>query len=147
MSLCGCSAYRPPTVRLAEVSMSERTTEGVTLQFAFDLHNPNHEALELIAFNYRGTVDGRTVYEGRWSAQATLTPDGGARLSIPVVVRYDRAGWAASEVPASVQCKVSGRLMYITPSELAETLLDMGVRRPRTRFSGASRVALAAGDG
>jgi hypothetical protein len=143
-AVAGCSSIRPPGVRVSEVAVVERTEEALTLEFGLDLHNPNGEPLELISFDYHASVDGRRVFEGRWAAQATLAPRGSNRLTIPAVVRFDRADWESSGVPAEAQVAVSGRLLYLTPGALAEILLDTGVRRPRVRFSGRGQASLAA---
>ena len=51
LAAAGCSSHRAPGVRVAGVTVGERTNEALTLQFDLDLHNPNEEPLELLLFD------------------------------------------------------------------------------------------------
>lgn len=145
--LAGCSGYRAPSINVAGAEVIETTEEAVAIRFALDLVNPNPEALELRQFDYALAVDGRKVYSGRRSAEATLRAGGTKRLFIPAVVRYDLMGWDARAHPAEVGYSLNGSLLYVTPGEIAEILLDTGVRKPRIRFSDTGRVGLAKAPG
>ena len=88
------------------------------------------------------SVDDVTVYVGRRAAGTTLHPETGNHISLPAVVRYDTMGWSNRSLPPAVEYHLSGELLYVTPGELAEILLDTGVRKPRVRFSRAGRLDL-----
>lgn len=140
--LAGCSGYRAPSIAVAGAEVIETTEEAMAIRFALDLTNPNQEALELREFDYALAVDGRKVYSGRRSAEATLRAGGTKRLFIPAVLRFDLMGWDADARPAGVGYSLTGSLLYVTPGEIAEILLDTGVRKPRVRFTDAGRVTL-----
>lgn len=143
--LTGCSGYRSPTITVTGAEVVQRTDEGVAIRFALDLANPNDEELELRQFNYSLTVNGKKVYSGRRAAEATLRAAGEKRLFLPAVLRYDLLGWDDRSRPSEVGYSLSGSLLYVTPGEIAEILLDTGVRKPRVRFSEAGRVMLGPG--
>ncbi|UCD74663.1 MAG: LEA type 2 family protein [Phycisphaerales bacterium] len=141
-ALTGCSVYRAPTIAVAGAEVIETTDEAMAIRFALDLTNLNDEALELLQFDYGLSVDGRRVYSGRRAAEATLRAGGEKRLFVPAVLRYDLMGWETGAQPPDIGYKLSGSLLYVTPGEIAEILLDTGVRKPRVRFSSAGRIAL-----
>jgi len=140
--LGGCLGYRAPSVVVQEAVMTEESEEAVRFDIALDLENPNTEGLELVEFEYTVSVDGSSVYRGKRAAEATLSAGRGKRLTLPVVVRYDRAGWSRGARPAEAGWSVRGSMLYVTPGEIAEILLDTGVRKPRVGFSGSGRVLL-----
>ena len=139
----GCSAYRAPSVSVVESAVTDRTDEAIQLQFDLRLENPNDEPIELEEFRYAVNIDGRPVYEGRRAAQATLSRNGSATLQVPAVIRYDHVDWAPDSPPANAAYRLSGRLLYVTPGELAQTLLDLGVRRPKVGFNARGEVDLS----
>jgi len=117
----------------------------VCFDIALDLENPNTEELELLEFRYGVSVAGGEVYRGKRSAEATLAPQRVFRLWIPAVVRYDRVTFDASTHPRTLSWSVGGSLSYITHGEIAEILLDTGVRKPRQSFGGTGEVSLPPG--
>ena len=136
---CGCSQYRPPAITIGPAAVVERTDEAIALGVELDLTNPNDEPLELREFNYAVSIQGKTVYTGRRAAEATLSAKGTKRLTLPVVV-------PVAQVPATapdggIPWSISGNLLYVTPGEIAELLLDTGVRKPKVSFSGKGRSA------
>lgn len=143
LALAGCTGYRAPSIKVAGAQFIEQTDEAVTLRFDLDLENPNTETLELRQFDYRVSIDGRRAYTGRRAAEASLAAGMTKRLTVPAVLRFDEMGWDAGARPAEVTYGLSGSLLYVTPGEIAEILLDTGVRKPRARFSGKGKAALA----
>lgn len=138
----GCSGYRPPSIQLVAVRLIEQTEEAAAFHFDLILENPNDEPIELREFRYVLRLDDVTVYVGRRAAGTTLHPETGNHISLPAVVRYDTMGWSNRSLPPAVEYHLSGELLYVTPGELAEILLDTGVRKPRVRFSRAGRLDL-----
>lgn len=145
MSLGGCTSYRSPSIQLVDVRMVDRSDEAAAFHFDFDLENPNEEPIELREFRYTLSVDGTRVYEGRRAASTTLQPGTTNRVELPAAIRYALVNWQASTLPESVEYRLTGTLVYVTPGELAEVLLDTGVRRPTASFSTAGRLTFAAG--
>lgn len=138
----GCSRYRPPSIQLVSVRLIEQTEEAAAFHFDMILENPNDEPIELREFRYTLNLDNANVFVGRRAAGTTLHPETGNQISLPVVVRYDTMGWSNRTLPPAVEYQLSGELLYVTPGELAEILLDTGVRKPKVRFSRAGRLDL-----
>ena len=144
----GCSRYRDPLFRVSAVTVGEMTDEALQLHFDLRLTNPNNDPLQLVQFDYTVSVEGRRVFQGRRAAEATLNVLVTRTLTIPAVVPYDRMGWVESGPPPTFGYRLSGTLLYLTPGELAETLLDTGLRRPKVRFAHAGEVVtMPGGDG
>jgi hypothetical protein len=147
----GCSSYQSPRIEVLGASAMERTDEAQSLRLDLLLENPNNEALELRLFDYTVYVDDKRAYSGKRAAQATLNAGGSKQMSIPAVVVFAEHGWSGADaeghggsgVPAQVQWRVQGTLLYITPGAIAEILLDTGVRKPTAGFSGSGNVVLA----
>jgi hypothetical protein len=131
--------YKSPTIEVTGAELVEVSEEALAFAFTLDMQNPNREPLELIQFDYRLSVDGQSVYSGRRAAGASLSATGEQQVTIPAVVRHDQMGWDGGTVPSELKYALRGSVLYITPGEIAEILLDTGVRRPRAGF-GASGV-------
>lgn len=133
--LGGCSGYQDPAVTSAGVTLTERSSEALTLRLAIDLHNPNNEPLKLLEFDYSVLIDGVDVYEGVRAAETTLAASGHKEVSIPAVVRYDTMKWMNETViPKSATYQVRGSLRYLTPGGFAQALFDTGLRKPSASF-------------
>jgi len=139
--LGGCSLYSDPAISVTGVSLTERTEEAIALDVSLEMSNGNNVPLELLDFDYAFSVDGNRVFHGRRSAEATLGASGHHTVVIPVVVRYDQVDWKQFP-PDRFDYSLSGHVQYVTPGELAELLLDLGVRRPRAGFRNSGRVML-----
>ena len=140
----GCSRFAAPQVTLVEAKLNEQTDVAIQLGVTVEVTNPNDEPVQLLEFDYRYAVNGAVVFDGRRSARQTLNPGSPRRIELPVVVRYDRAGWPDGQLPGSFQYQMRGTILYLTPSELAETLLDTGLRRPVAPFQSKGEVQLGA---
>ena len=142
--LAGCSGHRPPTITVGDAVVTARTDEALQLEIALDLTNEGDETLELRELSYAVSIDGVTVYDGKRAAEASLSASGAKRLLLPAVVRFDAAPWEGAP-PSEAAWSIRGRLLYVTPGQIAEILLDTGVRKPRVIFAGSGRLRLAAG--
>ncbi len=138
----GCG-QRSPRVAVAAVTLGDSSDEALVLQFQLDLVNRGSEPLRLREFRYRLSVDGKPVFRGRRTAEATLGAGVTRRMQVPAVLRYDRMGWTATDRPAEIPYTMSGSLLYISPGELAEILFDTGVRKPTVGFEGKGTVRLS----
>ena len=140
----GCTIIRAPEVEVVGARWDEATDEAAVVRFDLEMFNPNDEALELRMMHYRFDADGRRIYDGRRAAQVTLAGGSRRTLSIPAVIRYDRLEDAdeRSETAATeLAYALNGRLVYLVPTPLAETLLEIGLRRPAARFSDTGHLA------
>lgn len=138
--LGGCSSYEAPNLKVMEARVTERSGEGVVLTFTIDAENPNEESLPLRDVQYRVTLDGREVFSGKRSAEATLRRYGTQQIRLPAVVAMSEPGASA----AAANYRIEGTLWYTTPGEIAEILFDAGVRQPSVGFSGEGKADLTA---
>ena len=90
-------------------------------------------------------MNGQEVYVGRRAASTTLHSHALQTIELPAVVRYKQLGWTQRDRPQSLSYELKGTLLYETPGELAEILLDIGVRRPKVTFAKVGRLNLIEG--
>lgn len=140
LCLVGCATYKDPQLSVAEARATERTPDGTAVLFTIDAKNDNDEPLPLREVQYRLELNGRAVFSGVRSAEATLRRRGVQQFTLPASV--SSAGDAAPSGPS--RYVLSGVLYYITPGQLAETLFDAGVRTPSVSFRLDGEVDLSA---
>lgn len=127
----GCSSYDPPRLRVQEVTLADRSDEAVLLDFVLEATNRNEVELPLQTVDYAVSLDGRVVFEGRRSAEATLRRLGTQRIVLPAAVRLS----PGAQATGLHRYRISGELTYVTPGEIAQALFDAGVRRPTIDFA------------
>ncbi len=137
--LLGCSRFAAPRIEVVDASVEAQTDIAVQIGLVVEITNPNDEPIKLLACDYDLFVEGQRVYGGRRASEETLNQRSRRRLVFPAVVRYEQLHWPQT-APPSFAYRVSGTLHYSTPGELAETLLDTGLRRPKQGFSGKGTV-------
>lgn len=141
--LGGCASYRAPEFSVTEARAGARSNDGVEMFFTLDARNDNDAALPLRDVEYRVELDGRTVFSGTRSAEATLRRLGTQQITLPAVVRLDEnAPMGARTGGATLPYRISGTVTYVTPGQIAEILFDTGVRVPTVGFGGEGQVAL-----
>lgn len=134
----GCSSAPPPQLRDATVRAAERTDAGQVLEFRILADNPGPEALPLREIDYTLSINGREVFKGRRSAEATLRRFGTQEIRIPAVIPAGSNGIPSGEVDYTLV----GSLTYISPGALAETLFDAEIRRPSVSFNARGTLPL-----
>jgi hypothetical protein len=114
---------------VADARVTERSDEGMAVVFTLDAANANQEAVPLREATYSLELEGKPVFRGVRSAEATLRSRGTQQFALP-------AAFPLSMLPASgaVRYRLSGSIEYITPGAFAEVLFDTGVRRPDASF-------------
>jgi hypothetical protein len=125
--LGGCGGYAAPSLHMSSARVTEQTAEGYVIDLAVDATNTNSVELPLKEIRYSVSVDGRQVFSGVRSPEATLRRLGTQTFHIPAV-------GAGAAPTAGSRYVVEGRLRYLTPGRLAEVLFDIKVRRPTVRF-------------
>lgn len=136
----GCSAFTSPRIEVGQPVLTDRSGEAARLEIPLRLEHDNEEPLELLEFEYRFRLSDGTTYRGRRSAEATLAANGSRLIILPAVVRYDELSFDPAELPEDLRWSLSGKLLYVSPGRLAETLLDLGVYRPTANFSGRGAI-------
>lgn len=138
--LGGCRGYAAPSLSVTRVQMGERTADGMVLVFEVEAENRNAVELPLREVRYTLRLDGRPVFSGVRSPEATLRRLGVQRFSFPAVVALGPGGSAPE---GEVSFELDGVLSYTTPGQIAEILFDSGLRRPSVSFRDAGRIDLA----
>src|ERR1051326_568555 len=82
----GCSSYSAPTLRVSGVKVKERTEAGGGLDFALEATNRNEIELPLREVRYSVTLDGKPVFSGVRSPEASLRRLGVQTIHVPAVV-------------------------------------------------------------
>lgn len=137
----GCQSATPPRLEHASATVTDRTAEGVAMSFVLDAYNDNEIALPLRDIEYVVVLDGREVFRGTRSAEATLRRKGVQQLKLPAVIALE----PGQTPPGGVQeFRLRGSMTYVTPGKLAELLFDTGVRVPTVGFSTQGQIDLGA---
>lgn len=140
--LAGCG-YTAPTLTIIEGRATERTPDGVAMLFTVEAANENDEGLPLRTVDYTVDLDGKRVFQGTRSPEATIRRRGVQRFTLPAVVNLAEAPEFARHAGPNAYT-VSGSVRYVTPGQLAEVLFDAGVHVPSVGFSGSGQVDLGA---
>ena len=132
-ALVGCESYSAPVLSMAKAQPLERTPDGCSMLFTLDARNDNEEALPLRTVEYRLDLNGREVFSGTRSAEATLRRQGTQQLRLPAMVALtpDTPTFAGGVA----KYHLTGSIYYVTPGRLAETLFDSGVHTPSVSFA------------
>lgn len=132
-ALGACTAYSSPKLGVESARATERTPDGAAVVFVLSAENENDVALPLRTVEYALALDGRSVFTGTRSAEATLRRKGVQQIVLPATVQT--GGEGGGEVSGMVRYRLSGRVFYVTPGQLAEVLFDAGVRTPSAEFT------------
>lgn len=139
--MVGCESYSAPGLSVAKVEPMERTPDGCSMLFTLDARNDNEDPLPLRTVEYRLDLNGREVFSGTRSAEATLRREGTQQLRLPAVVAMTPENEAIASGPATY--RLTGSIYYVTPGRLAETLFDAGVHTPSVAFSFEGKIDLS----
>jgi LEA14-like dessication related protein len=142
MGSVGCESYSSPVLSMAKAEPTERTQEGAAMLFTLDARNDNDDPLPLREVEYRVDLNGKEVFHGSRSAEATLRRLGIQQLRLPASVPLSADNSGVANGP--VKYRLTGAMYYITPGRLAETLFDAGVRKPSVSFSFEGDIDLSA---
>ena len=143
LPLGACHTPSSPQLAVAGASPTERTSEGAAMVFAIDARNDNDDALPLRTVEYSVDLDGRRVFTGTRSAEATLRRRGTQQIFLPAVVNLtDPAN--AGIADGVRRYTLTGQVYYVTPGQLAEVLFDAGVRTPSASFTFEGDIDFAA---
>lgn len=130
-ALGACTDYSSPKLGVESARATERTPDGAAVVFVLSAENENDVALPLRTVEYALALDGQNVFSGTRSAEATLRRKGVQQIVLPATVRTD----GGASVSGVSRYRLSGRVYYVTPGQLAEVLFDAGVRTPSAEFA------------
>lgn len=140
--LGGCQSYSAPNLTAASAQATERTGDGAAMRFTLNAENQNEVALPLRTIEYGVALNGREVFRGTRSAEATLRQKGVQQIELPAVVRLSD-GQNADLASGVVRYRLFGVIYYVTPGQLAEVLFDAGVRTPSAPFDVEGEIDLS----
>jgi hypothetical protein len=138
VALAGCST-QPPRISVQSAALTDRTDAGMVVNFTMLADNPNSEALPLRDASYTVWLGDKPVFSGVRSAQATVARFGTQTFTLPAAVPAAQAPFAGNQ-----SFRIAGKVKYLVPGALAETLFDVHVVRPSTDFRGSGVVDLSA---
>lgn len=136
----GCSRVEGPRLVVRGVSVTERTDEGMVLSFVVEGENRGGAELPLREVDYALWLDGREVFRGQRSAEATLSRYAARSITLPVAIAITEDHPAPT---GAVAYRFSGRVVYEVPGAFAETLFENRVRRPSAGFFEAGTLTIA----
>lgn len=129
--LGGCSNRAAPGAVVTAFEVTSRSAEAAVVEFDIEMANPNDIELPMRDVVYTLSLDGERVFSGRRDAQATMPREGTQWITIPAVVPMqlgpdDETGVA----PGVYRYRLTGRVYYSLPSQLADVLFDAKLSRP-----------------
>lgn len=130
--LVACSSSRAPTLEVVDAQVVERTQDAAVVVFTLDASNPNAAELPLNEADYTLALDGRTLFRGERSPEATVRRRGAQRIELPAVIPLGENG---VEPYGRHRYELRGTIVYLKPGPFAEVLYDSGVSRPSVSFS------------
>lgn len=130
---------------VTSANIRNRTAEAAVVEFVIETTNPNDIELPMRDVVYTLNVNGRRVFSGRRDAQATMPRGGTQQIIIPAVVPMvaaDGSGGKAGLEPGLYTYRLTGRIYYSLPSQLADVLFDAKLSRPSVGISDKGEINL-----
>lgn len=147
--LTGCSGRATPGAVVTSANIRNRTADAAVVEFVIETSNPNDIELPMRDVVYTLNVNGKKVFSGRRDAQATMPRGGTQQIIIPAVVPMQgAAGQAAGKdgkaglAPGVYTYRLTGRIYYSLPSQLADVLFDAKLSRPSVGISDTGEIDL-----
>ena len=109
----GCATVKQPTATFKKMDVTGVTTSGFTMAFDLDVQNPNPVALPLSEADYKLSLGGVDVVEGKAKPEGTLPPHGDLAVTLPVTVTYENLLAAESAIR-----KGDGKIPYAFTGEI-----------------------------
>lgn len=124
--LAGCATRPTATVEPSEGAVT--TDEAAVLTYTVVARNTGETELPLRMVDYTLEIDGRRVFKGRRSAEATLSRQNIQRIDLPVPVKWE-------DFPeGEARYRLHGRLGYTLPGIFVRAMFDAGLYRPSVDF-------------
>ena len=141
LGLPGCLALDPPAVVIKSIEVTGVNKDAMSVALHGTVANEHGGETRLLEFDYRLSISGRSVYQGRHAAEMTLIPGANREIMLPASFPFTELGWDSQSLPDTSNWSMSGSLLYLGEGVLAETLLDMGYR-PTVGFSASGELVL-----
>lgn len=135
--LTACSAGPAPRVGQPTATVGERTDAGVVVNFTIPCENPSSEGLPLREVRYTVSIDGRPVFRGLRSPEATVRRFGTQEIHLPAVL----AAEPGQSLPTGTSTfKIDAEMLYVRPGILSQALFDAELVQPSVDFSGSGTI-------
>ena len=139
--LGGCGSVPAPMLTVENVSVGERTEQGLVALFTIVGANEGSEPLPLRSVSYTVSLGGKQVFAGRRAPLVTLPPRGDTRFTIPAAV--DARDLPAGTAGGVFEFTFNGRVIYSEPGPISTILFDSGISQPSTAFKGTGVLDLS----
>ncbi len=125
-SLGGCFRIVKPEIDVVSMRVAEQTPEGVVVDVELAAANRTKKDLKPHTMRYWLTLDGKRVFEGRRSPQATFSALGVQNFTAPIAI-------AAEDIPetGTAQYEFRAVITFLSPGPLAKVFFDLNLRNPR----------------
>jgi hypothetical protein len=134
--LAGCSSTQPPTLVVDDVRIVERSQTATLLTLTLTATNPNPDPLPLRDVSYQVRVGDAPPFVGTRLAERTIPRFGTQRVTLPVVL----PALSPEQLAQGATFTSAGSVIYLRPSVLSQTLLDIEFITPTQDFAGTGRV-------
>jgi hypothetical protein len=129
--LSGCRGTLAPTLQVVSITIPDETPDALVIYIAVEADNPNRDPLPLRDVTYTVFLDGREVFSGTRSAEATIRRFGKQVFVLPAVVQIPQDQRSAD----LASLRIAGSVVFRKPSAFDQTLYEQGLARPRAHFS------------
>jgi hypothetical protein len=133
----GCGV-RAPLTQFTSSTITNTSSEAIEMNVEFEISNTNDLPIRLMMYEYTVTANGRTVYQGKSSAERTVPRWSTTSSSVPVVIRRE-----AISNPGNVKWELTGSLGFVPPNAFAEALRTSGLWKTSTRITAQGVVSIA----
>jgi LEA14-like dessication related protein len=123
----GCASLniQQPTAEVTGMSVQNVDANGFTMNFGVDVKNPNSVALPLTSADYKVSLSGTNVLDGKANLQGSLPANGTKSITLPVTMTYENLLAAEKGIVASggnVPYTLDAGLSFDTGTPLIGTL-------------------------
>jgi len=131
LAACGGSRPRPqplnvpvmpPIVTFRAATLAAADFEGVTVDVAFDVENPNPFALPVVRLTHAVAVDGVPAYSSSTPCNAAVASRGTFPVTVPVFLPFGRIPGIAEKVLRArpISYRATGTVGFQTPAGVME---------------------------
>lgn len=126
VTLGGCFSTAKPVVEVVDLELAERSEDGLVFEVEIAGVNRTKKDFQLREMRYWLFLDGKRVFEGRRSPQATFSALGIQSFTAPIAV-------AREDLPDDpvARYEFGAVITYLVPGALAEAFFELRVRKPR----------------
>jgi LEA14-like dessication related protein len=122
-ALCSCSLLRgvtdfhEPTLSYKDVSLSDVSLAGATVNFTVTVHNPNPQGLSLAEADYKLSLAGKQIFAGKPASGIQIAGGGSSDVVLPAQIRFADVGDSLAAVlqKEEVPYRAEGQIGVRTP--------------------------------